>query len=148
MLHGEPQAVNGYATSVSDFKARLDRIVILRKDLSMGRIVWEEGSGLNRQPRIDPMGEWIAWSRRVGDAEQVAIKSLKASSSDPPTMLDLGFERATLCDFTPDGDLLVTGSVGQTSELVVVSKEGAIRRRIATEVQPWDGASWRKYRHR
>lgn len=73
-------------------------------------------------------------------------------STAMPTMLALGFQHETFSDFTPDGEMLVigerNGGMKPIAELLVVSKEGVIRRRIPTEVGAWDIASWRKYRHR
>ncbi|MGE5608077.1 MAG: prepilin-type N-terminal cleavage/methylation domain-containing protein [Bacillota bacterium] len=149
-VYSDLQHANGYATVFGQTKAP-ECVVVLRKDFSIGHTIWRETSGLgsyNENARIDPLGEWVAWSR----SGSVALKRLSEGASVPPRILTLGDTRwsLTFCDFTPDGQLLVNAGPSQGKwRLLIMDKAGKVLREIPTDVapQPSSYASWRKYRH-
>src|SRR6185503_17122719 len=92
------------------YRNRQNAVAYLRKDLSAAKLIWKEtGSsrvGSNEFVRIDPSGEWVAWSQERGSgssAYMIALKSVREPVSTPPTLLGaLGYASAYFCDFTED----------------------------------------------
>jgi hypothetical protein len=129
-------------------------VVLLRKDLARGRRVWEDaasGGQSIEMPRIDPFGEYVAWTSRAGPAPSIQMKHVNDRPDLPPTKIggDL-FRQAYFCDWTEEGMLL--GNVsddGRNWGLVIFDKKGQLVRRLDTDVKPVEGpvASWRKYEH-
>jgi hypothetical protein len=100
--------------------------------------------------RVDPAGEYVAWSAYQADATtKVLLKSTYASAADLPALLGSQFDEAYFCDWTEQGDLLVNRRIGSRWALAVINKDGALLREIPTIVDVPDGAiaSWRKYEH-
>lgn len=135
-------------------------IVLVRKDFSIRKIVWEDTNS-NLFPRVDPTGEWVAWTHAVSDHCEIAIKSLKERSSSQPLFLpdppDTYGGRIKFCDWTEDGQLLVNvmkpyqgNSMQEDWRLILMNRDGKVTREIATEtpVMRYSLASWRKYGHR
>jgi prepilin-type N-terminal cleavage/methylation domain-containing protein len=133
-------------------------VCFLRKDLSASRVIWQEplrsAVGAMEFPRLDPAGEYVAWSQRRGGARSiysVALKRVNEPSSKPPTLIGGDFASAYFCDFIEDGTLLANVSRDNLMwGLVVMDRAGTVRREIKTAVPTAPGvvASWRKYGHR
>jgi hypothetical protein len=133
-----------------------------QKDLTPGRPVWTEpkaGGGLsgaiaNEYPRIDLMGEFVAWTRIKGggDNRVIALKPVYAPPDQPPTIIgDKDFQSVYFCDWTEQGTLLANASRdGKKWSLVIYDRDGQLIRTMETPAPPAKGsiASWRKYGHR
>jgi prepilin-type N-terminal cleavage/methylation domain-containing protein len=134
-------------------------IVLLRKDFSRGKRIWEEPSGRPgsptlEMPRIDPMGEYVAWTGPGHGGKVIQMKHVNDPPSLPPSLIGHGpgqFRSVYFCDWTEEGTLLGNAtSDGRNWMLVVFDKNGQIVRRLDTDIRPTEGAiaSWRKYGHR
>jgi len=137
-------------------------VTFLRKDLSLGRPVWVEpaaGVLANEQPRVDPQGEFVAWSKRRDPNNNkdstvprfIALKHVSEPSTRPPSILGAEYFSAFFCDWTEDGRLLANVSDdNRTWRLVVLDREGRLQWTLDTPAPPAAGvvASWRKYGHR
>jgi len=149
-------AVGAYV--VSGILADRSRVVmLLRKDLSYGKVLLRilPGGGIGgvSVARVDPLGEWVAWTGSTKSGNRVGLKRLNEPSSILPTVLGEQFSEAWFCDWTEDGNLLVNARKGDghrsDSGLVILDKSGNVVRELATAVPPYpnSGASWRKYGH-
>jgi prepilin-type N-terminal cleavage/methylation domain-containing protein len=130
-------------------------VSFFRKDLTPGKPVWSEAGGAlaNEHPRVDEMGEFIAWTKRRagGDPRVIAMKHVNDAPSQPPTLIGMEYQSVYFCDWTEQGDLLGNASKdNRTWTLVVFDRKGNLLRRMETAVPPLKGstASWRKYGHR
>ena len=138
-------------------------VLFFRKDLTPGRRVWAEpgvsGVTFNENPRVDPAGEFVAWTRMRpgggGDARAVALKPVNAPPDQPPDMIGAdaagGFRSVFFCDWTEQGELLANATAdGKSWTLVIYARNGTLIRRLETPMPPSKGtiASWRKYGHR
>ena len=130
-------------------------VVLLRKDMTRGKRVWEQpvsGQEALEGPRMDMMGEYVAWSaRRGGNNRIIHLKHV----NDPPAMAPMpigdAFRSAYFCDWTEEGTLLANVSDdGANWMLAVFDRAGNLLRRMETDVRPTEGpvASWRKYGRR
>ena len=143
------------ATAVRDGR---DLVAFLRKDLSIGKTVWQEPPGgaaglAYEAPRVDPTGEFVAWTRRKaagGEPRMLAYKATSEPASKPPTVLGDQYWSAYFCDWTGQGQLLVNVETDKGWVLVILDRAGKEVRRLPTPVRPSRGpvASWRKYGHR
>ena len=143
------------ATAVRDGR---DLVAFLRKDLSIGKTVWQEPPGgaaglAYEAPRVDPTGEFVAWTRRKaagGEPRMLAYKATSEPASKPPTVLGDQYWSAYFCDWTEQGQLLVNVETDKGWVLVILDRAGKEVRRLPTPVRPSRGpvASWRKYGHR
>ena len=111
--------------------------------------VWPEfGNHIHLTPKIDPLGEWVAWSR----SGIVWVKSLRAPSRDAASRVALPYSYAEFCDWTADSRLLVNGrrAGNGRDELAIASIDGKVVRPIPTTVRPAPGSvgAYRKYQHR
>jgi hypothetical protein len=151
---GSPQPYVGII-----YRGRQNAVAFLRKDLTASKLIWKEtGStrvGSNEFIRIDPSGEWVAWSQERSPGSStywIALKAVREPVSTPPTLLGLvGYASAYFCDFTEDGTMLCNVSRNGTDhKLVIMDKTGVVHREINTDVPPNKGpvATWRKYGHR
>ncbi len=124
-------------------------ICFLKKDLSASKPVYTMTGHLNPYPRIDPMGEYVAWTDPRG---QVALKHVNEPPNRPPSMIRVGDYRSVyFCDWTEEGTLLGNATrTGTQYELVVFDRNGTVLRTLSTAVRPAPGviATWRKYGHR
>jgi prepilin-type N-terminal cleavage/methylation domain-containing protein len=137
-----------------------DVIAFFRKDLSPGKRVWREtrGGGIagsvqsQLSPRVDPMGEFVGWTLARNQRPYVAVKSVKAHSTEAPLLYGSAYLGMYFCDWTEQGDLLVNGSTvkGKWKLMILRRKDGTLMRELGTAVPPAEGvvASWRKYEHR
>jgi prepilin-type N-terminal cleavage/methylation domain-containing protein len=135
---------------------REETVTFLKKDLTAAKPVWTSRSGsrfTQRMPRVDPMGEYVAWTS-MESGTRVAVKAVSDHVSRPPTYLSVGTGMtagAYFCDWTEQGDLLINAqkAPGQW-RLMVMKRDGTVLRELATDVPPAEGivASWRKYQHR
>ena len=128
-------------------------VCFFKRDLTPARAVYFERGGRvtdNEYPRIDAMGEYVAWTRGVG--VNVALKHVNEEPSRPPSLLKPdGFQSIYFCDWTDQGTLLCNGSEnGRDFVLLTLDRDGKLLRRMETGVRPAKGvvASWRKYGHR
>ncbi|MGE5610147.1 MAG: prepilin-type N-terminal cleavage/methylation domain-containing protein [Bacillota bacterium] len=92
-------------------------VALLRKDLSVGRVVWLSPNYNDPYfqyfPNVDPMGELAAWTysqpgARASTINRIAIKNLKAPPSANPVLLGEQFEAVWFCDWTPDSNVLAS----------------------------------------
>ena len=136
---------------------RMDSIAIcyFKKDLSPGRAIHVERGQVtqNEYPRLDPMAEYVAWSRgNGGDNFAVALKGVNDEPSRPASLLlPVGYRSAYFCDWTEQGTLLVNATDnGRDWCLLTIDKDAKLLRRMETSVRPSKGviASWRKYGHK
>jgi prepilin-type N-terminal cleavage/methylation domain-containing protein len=137
---------------------RVDGIAIcfFKKDLSPGRAIHVERGGqvtMHEYPRMDPMAEYVAWSRgNGGDTFAIALKGVNDEPSRPASiLLPEGYRSAYFCDWTDQGTLLANASEnGRDWCLLTIDRDGKLLRRMETPVRPSKGviASWRKYGHR
>ena len=129
-------------------------VVLLRRDLGHGRRLWEEGGSAMQSiemPRIDPFGEYVAWTSRAGGGPGIQMKHVNDALALPPTKIgaDL-FRQAYFCDWTEEGMLLANVSNDARNwNLVIFDKRGQLVRQLNLDVKPVEGpvASWRKYTH-
>lgn len=151
-----PNAPGRYiATAVRDGR---DLVAFLRKDLSIGKRIWEEPPGGStglafEAPRVDPTGEFVAWTRRKasgGEPRMVAYKATSEPTWKPPTVLGEKYWSTYFCDWTEQGQLLVNVETSSGWVLVILDRAGNEVRRLPTAIRPARGpvASWRKYGHR
>ena len=129
-------------------------VVLLRKDMGRGRRLWEErasGTSALEMPRIDPNGEFVAWTGQSSGGRFIQLKHVNDPPEMAPTEIGRGdFRSVYFCDWTDSGTLLGNASAnGSTWELVLFDRTGRLLRRIGTDVRPVEGpvASWRKYGH-
>lgn len=152
-----PGGVGGFVTVERAATPDSGAIVrFLRKDLSPGRTIWTSGQGYGvdsgKRPRVDPFGEFVAWTGHGPEGSGVCIKSLKDHSSVPPTVVGTRqFARIVFCDWTEDGRLLVNihESGAQHWTLAILDRNGKLLRKLPTDPPPMPDstASWRKYGH-
>ena len=160
-----PPHVDGgyYIAAEIDEHGGLTTIRFRRKDFSAGRIIWEEPPNHEYipygPPRIDPTGEYVAWTLESwqNGPKGIAVKRVKSSRSDPIAVIRPPSEYLVFCDWTDDGKLLATASTAPRTgspsdgkyQLVIMDKEEKLVRELATSVRPWPKsiASWRKYGH-
>jgi prepilin-type N-terminal cleavage/methylation domain-containing protein len=154
---GSPAPYIGVITN-----AGKDKVVFMRKDLTPGRKVHEEptsdmGRLVFEGPRVDPMGEWVAWTQKrqsggggVNAPKIVALKSVADHSTRPPTLLGTEYQSIYFCDWTEQGTLLCNVRSGNSWQLVILDRRGRLVRKLPTPTPPAAGAvaSYRKYGHR
>jgi prepilin-type N-terminal cleavage/methylation domain-containing protein len=130
-------------------------VVLLRADLTKGKRIWEElmpGANSLEGPRMDPNGEYVAWTGRRGGAGDtrriIHFKHANDPFETPPTAVGTAFQSVYFCDWTEEGTLLGNASDdGVHWTLVVFGRDGSLVRRLETDMPPAEGpvASWRKY---
>jgi prepilin-type N-terminal cleavage/methylation domain-containing protein len=135
-----PGAVAGaYYVAAADDTGGAANILLLRKDFSIRKLVYlDPAASDNPTPRVDPFGEYIAWTSKN---EQIAVKSLTASSSTPPDKFPGMF-----CDWTEDGKILAN----QRGLLVILSRDGKLLSTVPVRAggSHYPGtAAWRKWSH-
>ena len=132
-------------------------VVLLRKDMTRGKRVWEQtvrGQEALEGPRVDMMGEYVAWSARRdggGNNRIIHLKHVNDPVTMPPTPIGEAFRSAYFCDWTEEGTLLANVTEnGTTWMLALFDRTGNLLRRMETDVRPMEGpvASWRKYGRR
>lgn len=146
---------------VYDAPRKTDVICFLHKDLSPGKRVWAEprtgksnrlgGPQMQESPRVDPMGEYVAWTLYSTPAPRIAVKASSEPSTQQPAIIGDQYQAAYLCDWTEQGDLLANVSNDGTNwRLVILTRDGALSRELGISAPPGEGvvASWRKYMHR
>jgi prepilin-type N-terminal cleavage/methylation domain-containing protein len=129
-------------------------VAFFRKDLSPAKRVWVEK--VNRVvahwPRVDPGGEYVAWTFLDANGPVVALKSVNDPIERPFTrILPAGIDAAYFCDWTESGTMLCNARSSRGPyALVICDRDGKLLRRLNTEVPPAEGviATWRKYGHR
>ena len=126
-------------------------VTFLNKDLGPARPVYRENGMTNPYPRVDPFGEYVAWTTTRGMAA-VALKAVNEPPERAPTVLKFAdYNTVYFCDWTEEGTLLGNASKnGRDFELIVFDRNGKVLRTLPTAVPPAPGviASWRKYGHR
>ena len=129
-------------------------VVFLRKDLARGRRLWEApatGGDSLEGARMDPMGEWVAWTGTAGGGKAIQLKGVNEPVNQSPTTIKGDFTSVYFCDWTEDGTLLGNGTRdGSKWTLAIFNRDGDVLRELQTDVRPAQGpiASWRKYGHR
>jgi len=133
-------------------------IVIRGKEWHKMKTVWEDPANniVDYGPRVDWMGERVAWTRarQPGpvSAKYVAWKNLSDPSTRPPEILGAEFPSVSFCDWTPDGHLLVaiTKHSGERT-LAIMDILGRVRNEVPTENglppdnETDSAATWRRY---
>jgi prepilin-type N-terminal cleavage/methylation domain-containing protein len=128
-------------------------VALLRKDLSKGRRIWAEpvsGTQALEGPRMDPLGEYVAWTGWRGASRIIQMKHVNEPLETVPAQIGGAFRSVFFCDWTEDGTLLGNASDDGTNwRLVIFDRAGNVVRRLQTDVPPAEGpvASWRKYGH-
>ena len=126
-------------------------VALLRKDLAKGRRIWQEpvsGPQALEGPRMDPMGEYVAWTGWRGGDRIIQMKHVNEPLETVPTQIGGAFRSVFFCDWTEDGTLLGNASEDGTNwVLVIFDRVGNVVRRLETDIPPAEGpiASWRKY---
>ena len=136
-----------------------DAVCFLKKDFNPGKPVYmrpASGGRSLQSPRVDPFGEYVAWTMVEGRA-MAAVKPVRGSASDPPTLIPgspgpgvPSFDRVYFCDWTEDGDLLCNVTTGANNNcFALFDRNGRFLKMIQTDPPPAKGivASWRKYGH-
>jgi hypothetical protein len=159
----EPNLADGFLVSEGEVLStpRTD-IVVRDRDWQLRRIIWSD-PGENVEdwsPRIDPAGEWVAWSRGKNSGccgpSLVALKGLDADARVPPTLLGSEYENVIFGDWTPEGELLVVARTGGQWRLGTLDLDGNWVRTIPTPygIKEFGGStpnakivSYRHYRH-
>ena len=140
-----------------DSKKITDVIAFFHKDLSVGRPVWIERRGAapgqpqsQVSPRVDPLGQYVAWTLWRKSRPYIAYKGVNELSSAPPSLLGDQYSSAYFCDWTEQADLLANVKDKAKWKLVILRRDGTLSRELGTDVPPAEGvvASWRKYEHR
>jgi prepilin-type N-terminal cleavage/methylation domain-containing protein len=134
------------------------RILLLRKDFSIQRTLFTEQDPHRMRvapsPRVDPFGEYVAWTRRrlSNGGSSIAFKPLRAPSCDEPSHVGEQFYSASFCDWTEDGKILAI--VSDTNifggHLAVLDRDSKVLAEFFNieATQTYGGtASWRKYMH-
>lgn len=137
------------------WKNNVGAVVLVSANLTVGRRLWQENgtlSALPGNPRMDPFGQYVAWTRMASAGHPVvAYKAVSDRLERPPFTLPAGRGAAAFCDWTDGGDMLVnTSDDGDHWKLAVVTRTGKIVQNLDTDIPPAPGqvASWRKYEHR
>jgi prepilin-type N-terminal cleavage/methylation domain-containing protein len=133
------------------------RILLLRKDFSIKKTLFIEQEPRRGHiapgPRVDPFGEYVAWSRRrlSNGNSTVAFKPLRVPSSDEPSYVGEQFDSAVFCDWTEDGKILAVVGVGNNAHLAILDRDSRVLaeiRAISAQYLYGGTASWRKYMRR
>jgi prepilin-type N-terminal cleavage/methylation domain-containing protein len=126
-------------------------ITFLKKDLTPARPIYRDVGMTNPYPRVDPLGEFVAWTTTRGQPT-IAIKAVNEPVDRPPTVLKFAdYSVVYFSDWTEQGTLLGNASKNNSDiELIEIDKDGKVLQILATAVKPAPGviASWRKYGHR
>lgn len=139
-------------------------VTFLNKTLRPSRPIYTDNGGLPvgavAFPRIDPQGEYVAWSQfktfhtdpdfpDVKNTWHIAIKDTRMPISVKPTIIaSKGYRSAAFCDFTDAGDLLVNVTNDMKNwRLVILNREGKLLREVNTPTPPAPGivAAWKKF---
>jgi prepilin-type N-terminal cleavage/methylation domain-containing protein len=130
-------------------------VVLLRKDLAMGRRLWDSpasgGVAALDGARMDPMGELVAWTGEVIGGKVIQLKGVNEPLVQSPMTIKADYQSVYFCDWTEDGTLLGNATRGGGRwTLVIFNRQGDVLRELPTDTPPAEGpiASWRKYGHR
>jgi len=143
-----PQTGAFYVTS-----QRLDgdtfEIRLLNSNFTVQKTVYRGSqTSVNPAPRVDPFGEFVAWS--TGSA--VAFKPLSTSRLDQPSFVGRAYPLASFCDWTEDGRILASvAGIGGAGRLVVLDRYDRLYAELpggAASPRHSGTASWRKYMHK
>jgi prepilin-type N-terminal cleavage/methylation domain-containing protein len=125
-------------------------IVLLKKDFGRHKTVWvdtDSPRNPHAEPRVDPFGDYVAWTARDPSAGQaVVVKAIRDSVSVRPSVVLSG---ATFYDWTEDAKLLV--GLNRAGTLAIVDITGKQVAEVYGAEQPnyhEGSASWRKYLRR
>ena len=133
-----------------------DVVCFIKKDFNPGKPVYitpARGGGRGgrtglQTPKVDPMGEYVAWTELNGGA-MTAFKHVREPAARAPSYLT-GFARTYFCDWSEQGEMLCNTTRDNVNyELALFGRDGRLVRMIPTETPPNSGvvASWRKYGH-
>ena len=132
-------------------------ISVLNKDFRPKRLIWQaDRPQAFYAPRVDPTGEWVAWTDLTTYQHRVAFKSLADPSGITPSFIE--DKRTVFCDWTEDGNLLVNAAVTPEPidgtnfgkwELQVYNRRGQYVKSVPTAIppQPAGPAVWRRSWH-
>jgi hypothetical protein len=155
--HYQPILTPGFVVAEGEQLWNLMMDIVLRsKQWELKKTIWADPSNdvLDDFPKIDHLGEWIAWSRArtPGPTELrcVAIKNIRDHSTKPPELLGLCFPNIMFCDWTPQGDLLVAiDKPNGPRVLAIMRRDGALVRELDIPESLFRGtapvATWRRY---
>ena len=142
-----PQTGAFYVTGQRN--GNLTYIQLLRKNFTVEKTLfvdsWE--NLYNPAPRVDPFGEFVAWTR----GNQIAYKSIYTPSTAPISFVGTQYQIAAFCDWTEGGQILANVNATGSGKLVVLDRNSRLMSEIpgggATPTHA-GSASWRKYMHR
>jgi hypothetical protein len=129
-------------------------IGLVRSDFMPGRPIYTwpaemQGIHVFLSPKIDPAGEWAAWSDLGATwAKGIYVRGLREDPAAPLTSIMGTLE---FCDWTEDGFILANAWLAyEPNGLLVLQVDGTLVRRVPTEVRPMPGlcATYRKFGHR
>lgn len=129
-------------------------IVLARRDITGKRLIWMEqpypGGYFHSAPHVDPMGEWVAWTRRQTNWTKalIALKKVTDPATVQPTLVGQDFEEAVFCDWGEQAQMLACVKEGGKWSLAVLNREGKLQRRLEARIGTIGSipvASWRKY---
>jgi len=138
-----------------------DYVLLLRKDLTPCRTIWECDRDVGPDlylylegARIDPTGEWVAWTQNASGKNatfysRIMIKPLGDHASAAPHILrvDPRCPDPHFCDWTSDGKLLATNSGHELHGLIIINRSGQLVNWVA-RTPLGSHVPWRHYLHR
>lgn len=133
-------------------------IVLLKSNFGLGRTIWRETESPRNpypEPRMDPFGEYVAWTVRnpAGGMMAVALKGVRDPASWPPDIIQIpNAFSAVFIDWTEEAQLLVAVNGANGQVLEVLDRKGKLVRELSmdstTNTSMPGAGSWRKYWHR
>ena len=115
-------------------------IVVLNKQFKIKRVLYHDPKSCDvPRPRVDPFGEYVAWTTADN---KFCVKALNSPMASKPEVFAGSF-----CDWTEDGKILAS----RGGYLVILAPDGRLLR--ATSIRGGQaphgsgGASWRKWTH-
>ena len=130
------------------------KIALLRRDFSIKKVI-QSDPGRDCRPRVDPFGEYVAWTTIQNKKACVAVKLLTAPMNDSPEFLSApgvyDGNGLFFTDWTEDGNILAfVGNIGPGArhQLVIMTRGGKFLRSVCeVKTSHYPGANWRKYMH-
>ena len=131
-------------------------IRLLRKDFSTQKTLHVDTLGgyfPYSGPKVDPFGEFVAWTVRGSHGWQaVGFKPLNAPSMSLPNKVGEQYQIATFCDWTEDGKILAAVyEPGRGDHLVILDRDNRLIADIPGRYGPahiHSPASWRHFMRR
>lgn len=152
-----PHLADGYLSAEPDYLwTPMSDIVIRSPGWNLKKNIWIDPANNYEDfnPRIDPTGNYIAWTRgrspSYGVPRCVAVKHKNDPAAQYPDILGMEFTSVSFCDWISDREMLVAieKSPGQRV-LAVMSRDGKVLSELDTPNGLYDYAHgmayWRHY---